>query len=191
MEMIVGLGNPGTKYAATRHNIGFDMITYLCDRYGIRLRDKEGFALTGKGRIDGQPVLLVQPQTYMNESGRSVRALKDYYKLEDENILILCDDIHLEVGQIRVRKKGSAGGHNGLKSIIAHLGTDGFARVRMGVGETPEHRDQISHVLGRFTREEESYLRDIFALTEKAVLLAIKGDIDEAMNQVNGIRLGS
>ena len=189
MYMIVGLGNPGTKYAATRHNIGFDVITYLCDRYDIRLRDKEGFAITGKGRIEGQAVLLVQPQTYMNESGRSVRSLKDYYKLEDEDILILCDDINLPVGQIRVRPKGSAGGHNGLKSIIAHLGTQEFTRIRVGVGDKPERGDLVHHVLGRFSREEEAVLRDVFGLVEKAVVLAITDSVEAAQNQVNGINL--
>ena len=185
--MIVGLGNPGTKYAATRHNIGFDMITYLCDRYDIRLRDKEGFALTGKGRIEGQAVLLVQPQTYMNESGRSVRALKDFYKLSDEDILIVCDDINLEVGKIRVRPKGSAGGHNGLKSIIHHLGTEEFTRVRLGVGDKPEQGDLVHHVLGRFAKEEEALLRDVFALADEAVTLTITDSVDAAMNRVNGV----
>ena len=188
MYMIVGLGNPGTQYAATRHNIGFDTITYLCDRYDIRLKTKEGFALTGKGRIEGQPVLLVQPQTYMNESGRSVRSLRDYYKLADEDILIISDDINLDVGQIRVRAKGSAGGHNGLKSIISHLGTDQFARIRVGVGDR-ERGDLVNHVLGRFSREEEAVLRDVFGLAEKALTAWLTDSIDAAMNAVNGIRL--
>ena len=191
MYMIVGLGNPGTQYAATRHNIGFDVITYLCDRYDIRLRDKEGFAITGKGRIEGQAVLLVQPQTYMNESGRAVRSLRDYYKLEDEDILIVCDDINLPVGQIRVRPKGSAGGHNGLKSIIAHLGTQDFTRIRVGVGDKPERGDLVHHVLGRFSREDEAVLRDVFSLAEQAITLAITDSVEAAQNQVNGVKLGA
>ncbi len=189
MYMIVGLGNPGSKYAATRHNIGFDLITYLSDHYDIRLRDKEGFAITGKGRIEGQAVLLVQPQTYMNESGRSVRALKDYYKLSDEDIFIVCDDINLEVGQVRVRPKGSAGGHNGLKSIIAHLGTETFSRIRIGVGAKPEYGDLVHHVLGRFAKEEEAILRDVLELAEKAVILGITDGVDKAMNEVNGVKI--
>lgn len=188
MKLIIGLGNPGTKYAATRHNIGFDTITYLCDRYDIRLKNKEGFALTGKGHIEGQPVLLVQPQTYMNESGRSVRSLRDYYKVTDEDILIICDDINLDVGTVRVRAKGSAGGHNGLKSIISHLGTEDFARLRIGVGDR-EGGDLIGHVLGRFSREEEAVLRDVFGLADKAIVTWLKENIDAAMNAVNGIRL--
>ena len=189
MYMIVGLGNPGSKYAATRHNIGFDLITYLSDHYDIRLRDKEGFAITGKGRIEGQAVLLVRPQTYMNESGRSVRALKDYYKLSDEDIFIVCDDINLEVGQVRVRPKGSAGGHNGLKSIIAHLGTETFSRIRIGVGAKPEYGDLVHHVLGRFAKEEEAILRDVLELAEKAVILGITDGVDKAMNEVNGVKI--
>ena len=118
MFLIVGLGNPGTEYAATRHNIGFDMVTYLSDKYGIALRSKEGKAIVGKGVIEGQKVMLVQPQTYMNLSGESVRALMDYYKLTTDEIVIIYDDISMPVGQVRIRPKGSAGGHNGIKSII-------------------------------------------------------------------------
>lgn len=188
MFMIVGLGNPGTKYAATRHNIGFDMITYLCDKYDIRLKNKEGFALTGKGNIEGQTVLLVQPQTYMNESGKSVRALKDYYKIEDDSIIIICDDINLDVGTIRVRAKGSAGGHNGLKSIISHIGTDTFARLRIGVGDR-DGGDLVHHVLGRFSKEDDAKFRDIFALCDKAVTAFVTDGVDKAMNQVNGVTI--
>ncbi|MBR6229873.1 MAG: aminoacyl-tRNA hydrolase [Eubacterium sp.] len=191
MYMIVGLGNPGTEYAATHHNIGFDTITYLCDRYDIRLKNKEGYAVTGKGRIEGQAVLLVQPQTYMNESGRAVRSLRDYYKIEDEEILIVCDDINLPVGQIRVRPKGSAGGHNGLKSIIKHLGTEEFTRIRVGVGDKPERGDLVRHVLGRFSREEEAVLRDVFGLAERAVILTITDSVEAAQNQVNGVKLAN
>ena len=189
MVMIVGLGNPGNEYAATRHNVGFDMVTYLCDKYDIRLKTKEGFAITGRGRIEGVPVTLVQPQTYMNESGRSVRSLADYYKIDTENILILCDDINFPVGQIRVRAKGSAGGHNGLKSIISHLGTDEFARIRIGVGDKPENGDLIRHVLGRFDRESESKLRDVFELTDEAVRLFLTEGAEAAQNRVNGVRV--
>ena len=189
MFLIAGLGNPGTKYAATRHNIGFDMITFLCDKYDIRLKTREGFAITGRGRIESEQVLLVQPQTYMNESGRSLRALRDYYRIEPENILVICDDINLPVGQIRLRKKGSAGGHNGLKSIISHLGTDEFARLRIGVGDKPESGDLVRHVLGRFAREEDAVLRDVFSLAERAVILSITDSYDAAMNAVNGEKI--
>jgi PTH1 family peptidyl-tRNA hydrolase len=188
MFMIVGLGNPGTKYAATRHNIGFDMITYLCDKYDIRLKNKEGFAITGKGNIEGQTVLLVQPQTYMNESGRAVRALKDYYKIDDDDILIICDDINLDVGTVRVRAKGSAGGHNGLKSIITHLGSDKFSRLRIGVGDR-DGGDLVNHVLGRFSKDDDVKIRDIFELCDTAIIKYLTDDINAAMNAVNGIRI--
>ncbi len=122
MFLIAGLGNPGTEYAATRHNIGFDMVTYLGDQYHIPLRSRENKAIVGKGVIGGQKVMLAQPQTFMNLSGESIRALLDYYKTDREKLVIIYDDISLPVGQVRVRPKGSAGGHNGIKNIIQHLG---------------------------------------------------------------------
>ena len=186
MYLIAGLGNPGTKYAATRHNIGFDSITYFSDRYDVRVRTKDCYALTGRAVIDGERVIFAMPQTYMNESGRSIRALKDFYKLNDEDIIILCDDINLEVGKIRVRPKGSAGGHNGLKSIIAHLGTEEFTRVRIGVGTNPENRNLVDHVLGRFDKTEDAKIRDIFELVYEAVTTIINDGTDAAMNKVNG-----
>ena len=189
MYLIAGLGNPGTEYAATRHNIGFDMITYLCDEYNISLRGRKGKALVGKGVIAGEQVLLAQPQTYMNLSGESIRALMDYYKLDLDELIIICDDINLPVGQVRVRPKGSAGGHNGLKNIIQHLGTEEFTRVRIGVGAKPDGGDLIKHVLGRFSREEDGMVRDVFALAEKALLAIMTESVSEAMNQVNGVKI--
>ncbi|MCH5251431.1 MAG: aminoacyl-tRNA hydrolase [Lachnospiraceae bacterium] len=188
MYLIVGLGNPGVEYAATRHNIGFDMITYLCDKYGISLRSREHKALVGKGVIDGWKVMLAQPQTFMNLSGESVRALADYYKIDLDEIIIIYDDISLEVGQIRVRKKGSAGGHNGIKNIISHLGTQEFARIKIGVGG-PGRGDLVKHVLGRFSREEDGMFRDIFSLAEEAVLAIMEEGVESAMNRVNGKRI--
>lgn len=190
MFLIVGLGNPGIEYAATRHNIGFDMITYLSDRYDIGLRTKEGKAITGKGIIAGQKVMLAQPQTFMNLSGESVRALMDYYKLEEEELIVIYDDISLDVGQIRVRKKGSAGGHNGIKNIISHLGTQEFARIKIGVGEKPEGADLVKHVLGRFSKEEDAMVRDVFALADEALTAILTDSVESAMNQVNGKRMG-
>ena len=189
MYLIVGLGNPGVDYAATRHNIGFDMVTYLSDIYGIPLRSNEGKALVGKGVIEGQKVMLAQPQTYMNLSGESVRALMDYYKLDMEDLIVIYDDISLDVGQIRVRPKGSAGGHNGIKNIIQHTGTQEFARVKIGVGGKPEGGDLVKHVLGRFSREEDSLFRDVFALAKDAVVAIMNEDIQTAMNLVNGKRI--
>lgn len=189
MYLIVGLGNPGTEYAATRHNIGFDMITYLSDRYDIALRSREGKALVGKGMIDGERVILAQPQTFMNLSGESVRALMDYYKLDLSQLLVIFDDISLEVGQIRVRGKGSAGGHNGIKNIIQHMGSQDFARIKIGVGAKPEGGDLIKHVLGRFSKEEDGMFRDVFALAEEAVTAIMNEGVESAMNKVNGKKI--
>lgn len=190
MYLIVGLGNPGIEYAATRHNVGFDMLTYLGDRYDIMLRSKEGRAVVGKGFIGGQKVILAQPQTYMNNSGESVRALMDFYKLDEEDLIVICDDINLGVGQIRIRPKGSAGGHNGIKSIIQHIGTQEFTRLRIGVGGKPEGGDLVKHVLGRFSREEDGMLRDVFALAEEGLTEILAEDVASAMNRVNGKKAG-
>ena len=190
MFLIVGLGNPGTEYAATRHNIGFDMVTYLSDKYGIALRSKEGKAIVGKGVIEGQRVMLVQPQTYMNLSGESVRALMDYYKLTTDEIVIIYDDISMPVGQVRIRPKGSAGGHNGIKSIIAHLGTQEFPRIKIGVGAKPENGDLVKHVLGRIRKEDDAKNRDVFALAEEGLLAILQEDVKTAMNAVNGKKVG-
>lgn len=189
MYLIVGLGNPGTEYAATRHNIGFDMVTYLSDSYHIPLRSRENKAIVGKGMIGGQKVMLAQPQTYMNLSGESVRALLDYYKMDIDELIIIYDDISLPVGQIRVRPKGSAGGHNGIKNIIQHLRTEEFVRIRIGVGAKPEGGDLVKHVLGRFSREEDGMIRDVFALAEEALEALLDGDVAAAMNRVNGRKL--
>lgn len=189
MFLIVGLGNPGVEYAATRHNIGFDMITYLSDKYNIPVNSREGKALVGKGILAGEKVMLAQPQTYMNLSGESVRALMDYYKIDIEDLLVIYDDISLDVGQIRMRGKGSAGGHNGIKSIIQHTGTQEFARIKIGVGQKPEGGDLVKHVLGRFSREEDGMFRDVFALAEEGLLVWLQEDMKSAMNKVNGRRI--
>ena len=189
MYLIVGLGNPGTEYAATRHNIGFDMVTYLSDKYRIPMSGKEGKAIVGKGLIEGQKVMLAQPQTYMNLSGESVRALMDYYKLSEEDVIILYDDISMPVGQVRIRPKGSAGGHNGIKSIIQHLGTQEFPRIKIGVGDKPVNGDLVKHVLGRFSKEEDAMIRDVFELAERGLLALMLENVAVAMNTVNGIKI--
>ena len=189
MFLIAGLGNPGVDYAATRHNIGFDMVTYLSDKYDIPMRGREHRAVVGKGYIEGNKVLLAQPQTYMNNSGESIRELMDFYKLDMEDFVVIYDDISLDVGQIRVRPKGSAGGHNGIKSIISHLGTQEFARIKIGVGAQPENGDLVKHVLGRFSREEDGMFRDIFALADEALLAIMNEDVASAMNKVNGVKI--
>ena len=161
MYVIVGLGNPDKKYEHTRHNIGFDVIDALADKYNISVTDKKHKALCGSGVIEGMKVLLVKPQTYMNLSGESVAEVMNFYKLDpDEEMIVIFDDISLEPGRIRIRKKGSAGGHNGLKNIIAHLGTDQFPRIKVGVG-MPEHPDHemIDWVIGKPKGDEAKLLR--------------------------------
>lgn len=185
MRLIVGLGNPTREYQATRHNIGFDVITRMCDDYRIRLDSKEHKAICGKGYIGGEKVILAQPQTYMNNSGESVRALVDYYKLTAEDVIIIYDDISLDVGKLRVRPKGSAGGHNGIKSIIAHLGTEEFARIRVGVGDKPKDWDLADYVLGHFSKEEEPIIREALAKASQACECMITDGIPEAMNRFN------
>lgn len=185
MFLIVGLGNPGVEYTATRHNIGFDMITYLSDKYNIPVNSREGKALVGKGILAGEKVMLAQPQTYMNLSGESVRALMDYYKIDIEDLLVIYDDISLDVGQIRIRKKGSAGGHNGLKNIIKMLGHDTFTRVRMGVGEKPKNYDLADYVLGHFPVEERKVMDDATKTAAEAIRMIITESADAAMNHFN------
>lgn len=185
MYIIVGLGNPGREYAGTRHNIGFDVITRLSDDYNIPLDFKKHKAVCGKGYIEGQKVILAQPQTFMNLSGESVRELMDYYKVENDEIIIVYDDISLDVGQLRVRPKGSAGGHNGIKSIIQHMGTQEFPRVRVGVGDKPKGWDLADYVLGRFPAEEEPKVREALKRASDACKTIILEGTEEAMNQFN------
>ena len=186
MYLIAGLGNPTTEYKNTRHNAGFAAIDTIADEYGIRVKKVESGALTGTGIISGQKALLVKPQTYMNESGRAIGPLASYYKLSPESdIIILSDDIALPPGRIRIRKQGSAGGHNGLKSIIAHLGTQNFIRIRLGVGDIEDHTEMVSHVLGHFNRAERKLMKEAYDQALHAVEMILAGDIDKAMNEFN------
>ena len=186
MYIIAGLGNPTKTYEGTRHNIGFDMIDAIADKYNIDVTTKKHKALTGKGRIDGVPVILAKPQTYMNLSGESIRDIADFYKIPAENIIIIYDDISLEVGQLRIRKKGSAGGHNGIKNIIAHLGTQEFPRVKVGIGSKPEGWDLADYVLSKYSKAERECLRDAQQDVAGAAALMVHDDVDGAMNQYNG-----
>lgn len=186
MYIIAGLGNPTKTYEGTRHNIGFDMIDAIADKYNIDVTTKKYKALTGKGRIDGVPVILAKPQTYMNLSGESIRDIADFYKIPAENIIIIYDDISLEVGQLRIRKKGSAGGHNGIKNIIAHLGTQEFPRIKVGIGSKPEGWDLADYVLSKYSKAERECLRDAQQDVAGAAALMVHDDVDGAMNQYNG-----
>lgn len=186
MYIIVGLGNPTKEYENTRHNIGFDVIDKLGEQFSISVLEKKHKALIGKGMINGHKVILAKPQTYMNLSGESVRELMDYYKIEEENeLIVIYDDISLDVGQLRIRKKGSAGGHNGIKNIIQHLGHDVFKRVKMGVGEKPKGYDLADYVLGHFSKEERAVMDESIPLAIKAVELMLEEKTDEAMNLYN------
>lgn len=186
MFIIVGLGNPGKDYKNTRHNIGFDVIDTLADAAGISVMEKKHKAIIGKGVINGQKVILAKPQTYMNLSGESVREIIDYYKVDEEQeLIVISDDISLDVGMLRVRKKGSAGGHNGLKNIIQHLGHDTFMRIKMGVGEKPKGYDLADYVLGHFTQDERKIMDEAAKSAAEAVRMMMAGDVDKAMNTFN------
>ena len=178
MYIIAGLGNPDRKYAGTRHNIGFDVITYLSDKYNISL-SKTGFkSKLGQGFIDGEKVLLMKPQTYVN-----------FYKIDEKTeLIIIQDDIDLEPGNIRIRVKGSAGGHNGIKSIISHIGGNEFIRIKLGVGGKPEGRDLADHVLSGFDRDTEPLIRKVIELAGGAILTVMKEGAETAMNKYNGIK---
>lgn len=185
MKIIIGLGNPGMKYAGTRHNIGFDTVTALADKYNIKINNKKFNGLIGDGFIGGEKVLLVQPQTYMNLSGECVGQIADFFKIEPENLIVICDDINLDTGRLRIRAKGSAGGHNGLKNIIAHLGTEAFPRIRVGVGEKTEGWDLADYVLARFSKDDEPVMREAIKNAVGAVETWISDDIGTAMNRFN------
>lgn len=186
MYIIVGLGNPGKQYENTRHNIGFATIERIAEQENIHVLEKKHKAIIGKGYIAGQKCILAKPQTFMNLSGESVRELVDYYKVDDTaELIVIADDVSLDVGQIRVRKKGSAGGHNGLKNIIAHLGHDDFTRIKMGVGEKPKGYDLADYVLGHFSKEERVIMDEAAGRAADAVRTIITQDADVAMNLYN------
>ena len=186
MVIIAGLGNPTKEYEHTRHNAGFCAIDALADKYDIHVTSIQHKALAGKGMIGSQKVILVKPQTYMNLSGESIRELVDYYKIDPEReLIVFSDDIELPPGYIRVRPKGSAGGHNGLKNIIGLLGTEKFMRIRIGVGKKPEHMDLVSHVLGRIPPAEADAFSEGIANAVTAAELLLDDRIGEAMNRFN------
>ena len=186
MYIIVGLGNPKPEYMHTRHNVGFDTIDILGDKNGISVETLKLRALIGKGMVAGQKVILVKPQTFMNLSGESIRPLVDYFKIDvSSQLIVVYDDIYLEPGNIRIRKKGSAGGHNGMKSIISHLGTDEFMRVRVGVGEKPKGYDLADFVLSHFSQDEKEAVYSGMIRAVNAVEMMLSGDVDGAMTEYN------
>ncbi len=182
--MLVGLGNPGLQYEATRHNAGFMAMDKLAEKYSIRLDRLKYKAYIGDGIIEGRRVLLMKPQTYMNNSGEAVSEVARFYKIPPENILVMFDDISLPVGAIRIRRKGSAGGHNGIKDIIALIGSDNFPRIKIGVGGKPHPDfDLKDFVLSKFYKEDTAALDKALDNTVKAVGETIKNGIDSAMNK--------
>lgn len=185
MYIIAGLGNPTKEYDKTRHNVGFAVIDQLADRYGIDVSERKHRAFCGKGVIEGQKVLLVKPQTFMNLSGESLRSAMDYYKALPEKLIVIYDDISLPPGQLRIRLKGSAGGHNGIKNIIAHLGTQEFPRIKVGVGEKPPRMDLKDYVLSRFSKGEQELMEEAFREAAQAVAMMISDGADRAMNHFN------
>ncbi|MCJ7856222.1 aminoacyl-tRNA hydrolase [Lachnospiraceae bacterium NSJ-143] len=185
MKLIVGLGNPGKDYSGTRHNIGFAVIDEMSREYSIDVNKGKFKGVLGEGRIGGQKVLLLKPLTYMNLSGESVREVCDFYKIPVEDIIIIYDDISLPVGGLRIREKGSAGGHNGVKSIIAHLKTDEFARIKIGVGSKPDGGDLVNHVLGRFSKDDSAVIDDAVKRGAKAAAAIVATGAKEAMNEFN------
>ena len=186
MFLIAGLGNPGRQYEKTRHNMGFDTIDELIDRHRIPQGGIAHKAMYGKGMIAGEKVLAVKPLTYMNLSGESLRELVNYYKLDPETeMIVIYDDIDLEPGQIRIRKKGSAGGHNGIKSIIAQLGTQNFYRIKVGVGAKPRGWDLADYVLGRFSSDERIAVDKAICDAADAVEMILRDGIESAMNHYN------
>ncbi|NLW23311.1 MAG: aminoacyl-tRNA hydrolase [Tissierellia bacterium] len=185
MFAVVGLGNPGKDYSYTRHNVGFDTVDILASRNNIKINKIKFKSVYGEGIIGGKKTLLVKPQTYMNNSGMAVLDLYKFYKIPLENIIVIVDDVDIEFGTIRIRKKGSSGSHNGLKSIIYHLESEEFPRIKIGIGNKKEGQDLADFVLSRFSKDERIYIDAAIEKAAQAVETIIKYDIDKAMNEFN------
>ncbi len=185
MYLIAGLGNPGDKYFATRHNVGFSAIDYISQKNNIPVTKIKHKALIGEGMIAGEKVVLAKPQTFMNLSGESIREIASWYKIENEKIIIIYDDISLDVGKLRIREKGSAGGHNGIKSIILNLNSDVFGRMKIGVGGKPEGYDLADYVLGKIPKEQQETVFSILERVNDAVYEYIKNGAALAMSRYN------
>lgn len=185
MYLIVGLGNPEEEYSKTRHNMGFNTINKISKEYNIETKKSKFQGIYGSGIIEEQKVILVKPQTYMNLSGNCIKEFVEFYKIEKDKILIIYDDMDIEPGKIKIRKKGSSGGHNGIKSIIQMLGTEEFPRIRIGIGKPAEMQDKISYVIGHIPEEETSKLEEGVEKAQKAITEILKNGIDIAMNEFN------
>jgi len=187
LYIVIGLGNPGSKYDNTKHNVGFNVIDLLADRFKIKVNKLKFKALSGDGIIEGERVLLVKPQTFMNLSGESVREIIDWYKATLNNIIIVYDDVDLPLGKIRVRPKGSSGTHNGMKSVVYQIQSDDFPRVRIGVGRPPEEWDLADYVLSKFSSEERKIINGSVSLAGDSVIEIIKSGVESAMNRYNNV----
>ena len=185
MYLIVGLGNPESDYAKTRHNMGFNVINKISEKYNIEVNKTKFKGLVGNGIVEGEKVILLKPQTFMNLSGESVIEAMNFYKITEDELVIIYDDIDIEPGNIRIRKNGSAGTHNGMKSIIEHIKTERFIRVRVGIGKPKEHIDMISHVIGHIPEEELKALDEGTTIAKDATVEIIKNGVDSAMNKFN------
>ena len=189
MYFIVGLGNPGLQYENTRHNVGFSTIDYLSKKYNIPVKKSKFKSLYGQGKISGQKVVLVKPQTYMNNSGEAVRELKNYFKFDEDELIVILDDIDINFGKIRIKKKGSAGTHNGMKSIIYQINNDKFPRIKISVGKKPDYMDLANFVLDGFDKKEADIVRKEIIMAADAVEMMLETDLDKSMNKFNSINL--
>ncbi|MCI2063012.1 MAG: aminoacyl-tRNA hydrolase [Eubacteriaceae bacterium] len=185
MYLIVGLGNPGRKYAQTRHNMGFITIDYMADKLGVQVNKLKHRAKVGESSLSGHKVMFAKPQTFMNLSGESVGEIVRFYKIQPDHVIVIYDDMDIAAGSIRIRKKGSAGSHNGMKSVIMHMGTDEFPRIRIGIG-AHEGVDAVDYVIGGFSKEDKEPLERAVMTAAKAVETIISDGIDKAMNMYNG-----
>lgn len=188
MYLIIGLGNPGEKYTFTRHNAGFLAIDYIAQKQGIEIKKVKHKSILGEGIIANEKVILAKPQTFMNLSGESIHELMSWYKVDTDKIIVIYDDVSMPTGSLRIREKGSAGGHNGIKSIILHLNSDVFTRIKIGVDAKPQGYDLADYVLGKFSKEEQQIIFDTFENVNCAVEEFIKNGAQSAMNKYNSIR---
>lgn len=185
MYLIIGLGNPEEEYSKTRHNMGFNTINKIAEKYNLKVEQKKFQGLCESAIIEGEKVILIKPQTYMNLSGNCVKEFVDFYKIEKENIIIIYDDMDTKPGEIRIRKKGSSGGHNGIKSIIQSLGTEEFPRIRIGIGRPEHNGDEINYVIGNIPEAEIKELEKGTEKAKEATIEILKNGIDYAMNKFN------
>jgi len=192
-ELIVGLGNPEPKYDNTRHNIGFSAVDELAKIWQLDLKENKRFqgSFAEGVAARGKKIRLLKPLTYMNRSGQAVRAVTDWYKLKPQSVLVIYDDMDLPVGRLRIRFTGSAGGHNGMKSIISHLGSKDFPRLRIGIGKSGGGKETVGHVLGKFSPTENKIVEEVLYVSVKAIELSLKEGIEQSMNRYNGFSVDS